>query len=93
MFSLRHLIGIRHSNFFDISFPLWFYWRIQVASKIYYGNNLCLFFFWKRKYFSCITLSPFTLTVATLANALKCKLSSIKHVVLNHYHMVIASNF
>ena len=87
-FSLRCFIGIRRNNFFDISFSVWFDWRIQVNSKMFYGNNVNWFLFWKLKYFPCIALLSFTQIAATLANALRCELPSIKPVLLKNVRAV-----
>ena len=86
--NLRRFIGVRCSYFFDIFFPLWFDLRTQVNSKMFYGNNVNWYFFWKLKYFPCIALLPFTQIAASLANALRCELSSIKAVVLNNVRTV-----
>ena len=42
-FSLRCFIEIGHNNFFDIPFPLWFDWRTQVSSKMFYGTTWIAF--------------------------------------------------
>ena len=65
-FSLKPFIRIRGNNLFDISFPLWFDWKTQVSSKMFYGSNVSWFFFWKLKYFPCIALLSLTQIVILL---------------------------